>query len=70
MERGVWSGAQMWRGALAPSERFGFRAPPVADAARRQAAAVRERETAKPKRERRAARGQTYALMPLIKNHL
>ena len=32
-------------------------------------AAVREREIAKPKRERRAAKGQAYALMPLIKKH-
>ncbi len=30
----------MWRGALAPSERFGFRAPPVAGELRRSAAAA------------------------------
>ena len=51
-----------------PSEGFGFRAPPVADAARRQAAAVREREIAKPKRERRAAREQSWILLPLCGN--
>ena len=34
------SGAQMWRGALAPSEGFGFRAPPVAGELRRSAVAA------------------------------
>ena len=43
---------------LPPSEGFGFRAPPVADAARRQAAAVRKCESKYPKHERRTARGQ------------
>ena len=36
----MWSGAQMWRGALAPSDGFGFRAPPVAGELRRSAAAA------------------------------
>ena len=40
VERGVVSGAQMWRGALAPSEGFGFRAPPVAGELRRSAVAA------------------------------
>ena len=40
MECGVWSGAQRWRGALAPSDGFGFRAPPVAGELRRSAAAA------------------------------
>ena len=34
----------------------------------RQAAAVREREIAKPKRERRAAREQSWILLPLCGN--
>ena len=42
---------------LAPSEGFGFRAPPVADAARRQAAAVRKCESEQPKHERLTAKG-------------
>ena len=55
-------------GAVAPSppsEGFGFRAPPVADAARRQAAAVRK---CKANAEARAVNGEGATVARRIKD--